>query len=161
MIDGHSRSLTALHPTPTLQCMKIDIDALSPRELDALLKSAERRKEQLARRRPAAVVRAELIAFASSMGYGIEEIVGEQSTSGVPAAKRPGKRKAKKTGKVPVKYQDPENKRNTWSGRGSKPRWLAEKVKRGQSAADFLLPGLAKPTANRNSVGRRSVYKPG
>ena len=139
--------------------MKIDIDALSLRELDALLKSAERRKDQLARRRPAAVVRAELIAFASSMGYGIEQIVGEQPTSGAPAARRPAKRKAMKTGKVPVKYRDPENKRNTWSGRGSKPRWLAEKVKRGQSAADFLIPGLARPTANGAKVGQRSVFK--
>jgi len=139
--------------------MKIEIDTLSPRELDVLLAAAERRKTQLFKRRPVAVVRAELIAFVASIGYGIDELVGDTSASRLTPTKRPAKRKTGKTGKVAPKYRDPDNKRNTWSGRGSMPRWLAEKVKGGQSAADFLIPGLARPTANASKVGQRSVFK--
>ncbi|WP_394002606.1 H-NS family nucleoid-associated regulatory protein [Luteimonas sp. WGS1318] len=137
--------------------MKINVEELSPRELDSLLRAAERRAQALTKRRPIAVVRAELIAIASSYGYTIEELLEAQPA--VVAVRTPTGRR--KLGKVPAKYRDPENKRNQWSGRGSMPRWLAEKVKRGQSAADFLIPGLAKPTANHAAVGQRSVYKQG
>lgn len=138
--------------------MKIDVDALSLRELDALLTAAERRKTVLARRRPAAVVRTALIAYAESQGYAIDELIDVASPA--PAARRPAKKQ--KRAKAAVKYRDPQNRRNTWSGRGRMPRWLAEKTKRGQSAADFLIPGLARPTAKKSSpIGQRTVYKQG
>nr|WP_233580177.1 H-NS histone family protein [Luteimonas sp. 100069] len=73
-------------------------------------------------------------------------MVGDQSSTRPAPAKRASKRKTEKTGKVAAKYRDPDNKRRTWSGRGSMPRWLTEKVKRCQSAVDFLIPGLARPT---------------
>lgn len=143
--------------TPNARSMKFDIEALSVHELDALIATAEKRRSSLSRRRPLALVRAELIAFAASSGYKIEELV--DTGPAAPAPKRSSTRR--KTGKVAVKYRDPENKRNTWSGRGSQPRWLREKVRRGLSTADFLVPGLAKPTANAKSIGQRSVFKQG
>ena len=140
--------------------MKINVEELSPRQLEALLVAAERRKTLLAKRRPIAVVRAELIAFAAGSGYTIEELVGEQPKGRPAPAKRAAKRKTGKTGKVAAKYRDPDNKRNTWSGRGSMPLWLAEKVKRGRSATDFLLPGLARPTTKKSkTVGQKTVFK--
>ncbi|SMF93951.1 DNA-binding protein H-NS [Methylomagnum ishizawai] len=42
--------------------------------------------------------------------------------------------------KVPVKYRDPANPKNQWSGRGMKPKWLQEKINAGAGADDFLLP---------------------
>ena len=138
--------------------MKIDVDALSLRELDALLVAAERRKAVLSRRRPVAVVRAELIAFVLSQGYAIDELV-DAAPPGPVAARRAKKGKREK---VAAKYRDPQNRRNTWSGRGRMPHWLAEKTKRGQSAADFLIPGLARPTAKKSSpIGQRTVFKQG
>jgi len=72
----------------------------------------------------------------------------------------PKKRRKRKLPKVEPKYRDPDNARNTWSGRGSQPLWLAEKVKRGRHPTDFLIPGLARPTAKKVSpVGKRTVYK--
>jgi DNA-binding protein H-NS len=140
--------------------MKIKVEELSPRQLEVLLVAAERRKTQLAKRRPLAIVRAELIAFAAGSGYTIEELVGEQSTERPSPTKRAAKQKTGKTGKVAAKYRDPDSKRDTWSGRGSMPRWLAEKVKRGRSATDFLLPGLARPTAKKSkTVGQKTVFK--
>lgn len=138
--------------------MKIDIERLSLSELDSLLAAAEKRKKRLSNRRPLAVVRKELTAFAASHGYTIEELIDiKPSTLVVKNSQRRRKRS-----KVPAKYRDPENKRNTWSGRGRMPRWLADRTKRGQSVADFLIPGLGKPTAKKSSsIGRKSVFRQG
>ncbi|WP_189457136.1 H-NS family nucleoid-associated regulatory protein [Cognatilysobacter bugurensis] len=138
--------------------MKIDIETLSLRELDSLLAAAEQRKKRLRDRRPPAVVRRELAAFAVSQGYAIEELIGFHPSSPIV---KPSQRRRKRP-KVAVKYRDPDNKRNTWSGRGRMPRWLADRTKRGQSATDFLIPGLGQPTAKKSSsVGRKSVFKQG
>lgn len=138
--------------------MNFDLSAFSPVQLDAMIKQAQLRKKVLAKRRPIAVVRAQLIAAVAQYGYTIEEVLGQATA----ADKAPKKRRSPLKGtKAAVKYRDPDIKRNTWSGRGSMPRWLAEKVKRGQSATDFLLPGLAKPTANAKNVGKRTVVKQG
>ena len=136
--------------------MKIDIERLGLRELDLLLAAAEKRKKLLSSRRPLAVVRRELAAFAAAHGYAIEELIDLSSNSSVV---KPLSRRRKRL-KVAAKYRDPENKRNTWSGRGQMPKWLADRTKRGQSAADFLIPGLGRPTAKKGSlVGRKSVFK--
>jgi DNA-binding protein H-NS len=137
--------------------MKIDVDKLSLRELDSLLVAAERRKILLSRRRPVAVVRRELIALADSLGYTIDEVI--EARFGSKAAK-PAKRR--KRARPAARYRDPENKRQTWSGLGRMPRWLAEKTRRGQSVADFLIPGLGRPTAKKSGrIGMRSLYKQG
>jgi len=150
------RSLTDHRTGPTLYDMKLEVEKLSLRELDLLVIAAERRKKVLASRRPLAVVRRELIALATSHGYAIEDVLNVPPTAGT--ARKPAARR--KLGKVAAKYRDPENKRNTWSGRGRMPRWLADRTKRGQSIADFLIPGLGRPTAKKsNLIGRRSVYK--
>jgi DNA-binding protein H-NS len=43
----------------------------------------------------------------------------------------------KKGGKVAVKYINPENRSETWTGRGRTPRWLAEKLKKGAKIEQF------------------------
>ena len=137
--------------------MKIDVQTLSVRELDSLLKAAERRKQILSKRRPIPVVRKELTEVAARHGYAIEELFDLGSTVTASPSKPATKRKSRK---VAAKYRDPENRRNTWSGRGRMPRWLAFRLKLGQQQADFLIPGLAKPTQKKsNAIGKRSVYK--
>ena len=138
--------------------MTLDIHTLSPRQLDRLVQAAEQRLQLLASRRPASVVRKALTDLAASYGYTIDELLDVGTPAAV--AKKPVRRR--KLAKVAAKYRDPQNKRHTWSGRGRMPRWLAEKTRRGQSVADFLIPGLARPTAKKNSaIGQRSVYKQG
>ena len=40
------------------------------------------------------------------------------------------------------------------------PRWLSDKVNRGHSVTDFLIPGLARPTEKSSRrLGQRSVVK--
>ncbi|MBZ4039103.1 H-NS histone family protein [Lysobacter sp. 13A] len=135
--------------------MKIDVSALNLRELNSILAAAEHRKRLLARRRPMAVVRRELIALAASQGYQIEELMDAKAPSTPTRRSKPQSR-----ARAAPKYRDPGNRRHTWSGRGRMPRWLADKVKRGHSVTDFLIPGLARPTAkSSHRIGQRSVVK--
>lgn len=137
--------------------MTIDIASLSLRELGALVVAAEQRKQLISSRRPASVVRRMLKAAAAEAGYTIEELFGDAPVEQAPPARRPARRR---TGKVAAKYRDPEYKRLTWSGRGRMPRWLVAKVQKGHKATDFLIPGLARPTARKSSpIGKRSVFK--
>ena len=39
--------------------------------------------------------------------------------------------------KVPPKYRSPKGE--TWAGRGAKPRWLLEALKKGRKMDDFLI----------------------
>ncbi len=94
--------------------------------------------------------------MANSFGYSIGEILADI------AALSPDRKPVRtpKQVKVSPKYRDPDNARNTWSGRGRMPRWLAAKVQRGGQAVDYLIPGLARPTAkNDKLIGRRTVFK--
>jgi len=38
-----------------------------------------------------------------------------------------------------VKYRDPKNIENIWTGRGRKPNWLLEEVKKGNHIEDFAI----------------------
>jgi len=140
--------------------MTIDVEHLSLRELNALVAAAEQRRALVVSRRPAAAVRRMLTAFAAQSGYTIEELIGSATAeAAAPATRRAPRRR---TGKVAAKYRDPDNKRNTWSGRGRMPRWLAEKTRHGRSAADFLIPGLGRSNARKASaIGQKTVFKQG
>lgn len=41
--------------------------------------------------------------------------------------------------KVAIKYRNPENNNETWTGRGKEPKWLAAKLASGQSLDNFLI----------------------
>ncbi|HDS1579586.1 TPA: H-NS histone family protein [Stenotrophomonas maltophilia] len=137
--------------------MTIDIESLSLRELGALVVAAEQRKQLISTRRPASAVRRMLKAAAAEAGYSLEQLFGADARAeDVPSRKSARRR----TGKVAAKYRDPEYKRLTWSGRGRMPRWLAAKVQKGYKVTDFLIPGLARPTARKGSpIGQRTVFK--
>jgi DNA-binding protein H-NS len=64
---------------------------------------------------------------------------GEAASRGgaVPKSRR-GPNKGRK---VAPKYRGPDG--STWAGRGVKPRWLAEALKDGKSADDFLIESTA------------------
>ena len=47
-------------------------------------------------------------------------------------------------GKVAPKYRNPENPKETWAGRGLKPRWLAAAMKAGEKLEDFQIDGEGK-----------------
>ena len=45
--------------------------------------------------------------------------------------------KSLKGKKVPPKYRSPSGE--TWAGRGAKPRWMVEALKKGKKMEDFLI----------------------
>jgi DNA-binding protein H-NS len=57
----------------------------------------------------------------------------------------PSKRKASSSlrgRKVPPKYRSPSGE--TWAGRGAKPKWLVEALKKGRKIEDFLIDKSAR-----------------
>ncbi|WP_414614043.1 H-NS histone family protein, partial [Stenotrophomonas muris] len=46
----------------------------------------------------------------------------------------------RKLGKVAPKYRNPANPKETWTGRGKQPRWMAELTAKGnKKPEDFLI----------------------
>lgn len=86
-----------------------------------------RRTEQIeAKKRKAAFdkLRKEAIELARAHGTSLKELFGRG-----PSGK----------GSVRVKYRDPQNPGNTWTGRGRMPRWLTEALQTGKKREDFLV----------------------
>lgn len=120
--------------------MSIDLNGLSAKELDSLISQAKKRKTTLRKRKPVATVRARLIAAVAAEGYTIAELFGGTAKKSVGRpAKAASARKGRKLGKVPPKYRNPGNSKETWTGRGKQPLWMAALVKKGKKPDDFLI----------------------
>lgn len=50
-----------------------------------------------------------------------------------------GKPKKSGTGHVAMKYRDPKNSANEWSGRGRSPKWMQDYLAAGKKKDDFLI----------------------
>ena len=69
--------------------------------------------------------RKKLTALASEAGYSVEDLFGSKPT--------------RKRAPAKIKYRDPSNKGNTWSGRGRMPRWMSALVAQGKKKEDFAI----------------------
>jgi DNA-binding protein H-NS len=102
-----------------------NIDNMSFAELAAMQARIERAKveKQGAER---AAVKQKLMSIAKEAGFDIRDLFN-------------GSGKGKR-GKVAVKYRDPKNAANTWTGRGRMPRWMTAATKGGKAKKeDFLI----------------------
>ncbi|WP_372015976.1 H-NS histone family protein [Pseudoxanthomonas sp. 10H] len=133
--------------------MSIDLSTLSPRELGNLITTAKKRQAALAKRTPVAQVRTKLTRLARAEGYTIEELFG----GGPAATRKPAApaRQGRKLGKVAPKYRNPENPKETWTGRGKQPRWLAAYTAKGRDLGEFVIPGAGRPTPTRPKPGAK------
>lgn len=111
--------------------MKIDLDALTIPQLEALIEQAH---DLIDRKQKEAVTtaRAEIEKIAADVGMSVEELLGLQA--GKAARKGPKEKKA-----VAVKYRNPKDHTQTWSGRGKSPRWLQEILNQGGKLENFLV----------------------
>ncbi|WP_029933770.1 H-NS family nucleoid-associated regulatory protein [Thiomicrospira pelophila] len=66
---------------------------------------------------------------AAKLGLTMEDIMGLESN-------KPRKTKGKK---VAPKYQNPNDKSQTWTGRGRKPLWVEEALKKGKKLEDLAI----------------------
>ena len=72
-------------------------------------------------------LRAEMEAIAAKAGLTLAEILGGKRGSSM------------KGSKVPIKYRNPKDADETWTGRGRKPNWLTAALKKGQKIESFLV----------------------
>lgn len=122
--------------------MSIDLRGLSAKQLSALINKAKEQQSKLAKRNPIASVRGKITKYAKAEGYTIEELFGAPApaTRGRKAAvAKPSSRAGRKLGKVAPKYRNPANRKETWTGRGKQPRWMAALVAKGKKPDDFLI----------------------
>ena len=128
--------------------MSVNIEGLSSQQLADLITQANKRRKVLAKRKPAVQVKAAVAKFLKSTGWTFDELYGRSTTKAAPAAAAAaptGEKKARKTtkgrslGKVAPKYRNPDNPKDTWTGRGKQPRWLAALTAKGRKLEDFLI----------------------
>jgi DNA-binding protein H-NS len=98
-----------------------NLEKMSVAQLSAMQARIERLKiEKQSSEREA--VRKRLTDMATEHGFDIRDLFGKG-----------------RKGKVAVKYRDPKNPVNTWTGRGRMPRWLTAATKNGKTRDDFLI----------------------
>lgn len=66
----------------------------------------------------------------------LAELAGQ---SGFDVSELFGGRGGRKGSKVAVKYRNPKNPDETWTGRGRKPNWLSAALSKGQKLDSFLV----------------------
>lgn len=123
--------------------MSINLESLSTKELSELISKATQRKKVLARRKPANQVKAAVAKFLKSTGWTFDELYGRAGASkaAAPAAEKQRRKttKGRSLGKVAPKYRNPANAKETWTGRGKQPRWLAAETAKGRKLDEFLI----------------------
>ncbi len=102
----------------------ISIDKLALKDL-LELEGRVKKAIVLVREREKAEVRQEMMALAAKRGLSITDVFGTTKTG--------------KGSKVAVKYRNPDNPDETWTGRGRQPKWLVAALKKGAKMDDFAL----------------------
>lgn len=104
--------------------MKKDYSALSEEELEEMINTAEEILKAKKERRRSEVIK-KIKELAASINVGVEII---------DTLKR---RISRKGVKVQVKYRNPNDSTQKWSGRGLKPKWLTALLKEGHRLEQY------------------------
>jgi len=104
--------------------MKSNFTDMSEVELSNMIENARKvlKDKQENKRKE---VLSQIKELASSIGVNVDI-----TETGTRASSRKGS-------SVPIKYRDPANSANKWTGRGMKPKWLKELLDQGRSIKDF------------------------
>ncbi|OOG41434.1 H-NS histone family protein [Rhodanobacter sp. C05] len=137
--------------------MAIDLKALSPKELQALIAGANAQMQE-AHATQVRTVREKIDGLLKSAGLNLDEVY--------PARRSKGTKNGKKSSVAP-KYRNPANPEQTWSGRGKRPLWLAGALKkRGVTLESFLIDGgtskaapAKKTVATKGKKATKKVVK--
>ena len=104
--------------------MNIDLNTLSLKELRDLQSQVGKAIASFEDRRKKEAL-AELEEKAKAMGFTLAELTGATSV--------------RKRAPAVAKYVNPDNKSETWSGRGRKPRWFEAALKSGRKPDDMAI----------------------
>ena len=105
----------------------INVDKMSLKELVDLEAKVQKALAN-ARDRERSVLKEKMAELAKKHGFSVNELFG-----GARGAR--GAAKGKSLGIA--KYANPENRADTWTGRGRKPNWLVAELKKGAKMEDF------------------------
>ncbi len=114
----------------------LDISGLDYNELQALIAEAQAQSEKRKAESLKEAVEAARVEL-EKRGFTIADLIS--SVRGEKAGKAGRKAREDAGKKVAPKYRDPANPANTWTGRGIKPKWLAEKIASGAKVEDFAI----------------------
>ncbi len=103
--------------------MAIDLDKMSEKELQDLRLRIDQAMASLKDRRRAEA-RAAAERAVADMGFSLDELVGAQ------------KKTARKSA---PKYRNPEDPRQTWTGKGRQPGWIKDGLNSGKTLDDFAI----------------------
>jgi DNA-binding protein H-NS len=107
---------------------EIPLDGYSVKELQELIGQIEEHMLLREKSDKEALLR-NLEAAAAEAGFTLAELVrGGRGGGGASSG-----------GKVPVKFRNPADPSETWTGRGRQPRWLAEKIAQGKQLDSFRI----------------------
>jgi DNA-binding protein H-NS len=100
----------------------VNVDKMSLKEL-LDLEAKVQRAIGVARDREKAEVKQAMAALAEKRGFSVSELYGGRGRGKANAAK----------------FVNPDNRSETWTGRGRKPNWLVAKLKKGANMSDFAI----------------------
>jgi DNA-binding protein H-NS len=100
----------------------VNYDKMSVKELTDHIAKAQRALAN-AKDRERSELKHKLSSLAENAGFSVGELFGGRGRG----------RSAQ------VKFMNPENRSETWTGRGRKPNWLVAKLNKGAKLADFAV----------------------
>jgi DNA-binding protein H-NS len=106
-----------------------NVDKMTLKEL-VDLESKVKKAIAAARDRERSDLKKKVAEMAETHGFSVNELFG-----GGRGGRGGGKGKSLGV----AKYANPENKSDTWTGRGRKPNWLVDRLKKGAKLADFAI----------------------
>lgn len=95
-------------------------------ELESVIAQA---KKQIEERKETELnnARIQVRELAASLGVSLEDLMVEPT------------KVARTSKKAEVKYRNPANQEETWTGRGKQPKWLVAKLESGSTLEDFAV----------------------
>lgn len=113
--------------------MSIKLDGLSIQALETLIENARQTiQARLAQQEKLASARAEIERIAREAGVAVSDLLGQP-------VKSAGTKLASVRKPVAAKYRNPADPTQTWSGRGKRPRWLADAIEGGATLESFQI----------------------
>lgn len=118
-------------PFKALNDLALRIERAKAKQYDAAVSELTQTKSKLDERARAMILEmAANLALPAKVAQGVLD---------APVAKNGKGRHKPRKGKVMVKFRDPANAENTWSGRGRPARWLAVYEKQGHKREEYAV----------------------
>ncbi|GAB3791870.1 H-NS histone family protein [Dyella agri] len=137
--------------------MAVNLKVLSPSELQALINNAQAQMSD-ARKNLVQDVRTKIDSILKESGLTLDEVYHRRGTKKA----KPGKvSNSLKGTTIAPKYRNPEDASQTWTGRGRKPSWVAEALRKRGVTLDSLLIGNGKTTTKKapKKAAKKAVKK--